>query len=127
MNDISLSSPVRAGDDYDNRKVRRAQCKLRLNQLRSKFGEIGIELVFGDRVADFRRFERSRLLWRYSDPYTLVKGGIVSGTLPPLVPANQMRGYIRVRSSGRPLVACGLFGDQDLGFVSAIPAQPIQP
>jgi hypothetical protein len=61
--------------------------------------------------------------------FALVKGGRVSGTLPQLVPAitNQVRGYICIHASGGPLVAFGLYGPRDLGFLSAIPAQPIQP
>ena len=56
-------------------------------------------------------------------------GNRVSKTLPELVPAiaNQARGYIRLTSSGGPIVAFELFGDQTLDFLAAVPPQPINP
>jgi hypothetical protein len=56
-------------------------------------------------------------------------GNRVSKTLPELVPAitNQARGYIRLTSSGGPIVAFELFGDQALDFLAAVPPQPIDP
>jgi hypothetical protein len=59
----------------------------------------------------------------------LAGGNRISKTLPELVPAitNQARGYIRLTSSGGPIVAFELFGDQNLDFLAAVPPQPISP
>ena len=59
----------------------------------------------------------------------LAGGNRISKTLPELVPAitNQARGYIRLTSSGGPIVAFELFGDQTLDFLAAVPPQPISP
>ncbi len=64
-----------------------------------------------------------------SAPLRLGGGNRVSKTLPELVPAiaNQARGYIRLTSSGGPIVAFELFGDQTLDFLAAVPPQPINP
>jgi hypothetical protein len=53
----------------------------------------------------------------------------VSKTLPELVPAitTQMRGHIRISSTGGPVVAFELFGDQNLEFLAAVPSQAINP
>ncbi len=73
----------------------------------------------------------------YSEQGTKTGSGIVSlgagnrtsRTLPELVPAisNQVRGFIRLTSSGGPVVAFELFGDQAQDFLAAVPPQPIQP
>ncbi len=59
----------------------------------------------------------------------LPAGGRISKTLPEIVPAitEQVRGYIRVTSSGGPVTAFELFGSQNLDFLTAVPAQPINP
>ena len=59
----------------------------------------------------------------------LAAGNRISKTLPELVPAisEQVRGYIRVTSSGGPVSAFELFGSQNLDFLTAVPAQPINP
>jgi hypothetical protein len=59
----------------------------------------------------------------------LPAGGRISKTLPELVPAivEQVRGYIRVTSAGGPISAFELFGSQNLDFLTAVPAQPINP
>jgi hypothetical protein len=56
-------------------------------------------------------------------------GGRVSKTLPELVPAisEQVRGHIRLSSSGGPVVAFELFGDQASDFLAAVPPQRIAP
>ncbi|HYK89399.1 MAG TPA: hypothetical protein VE398_11555, partial [Acidobacteriota bacterium] len=61
--------------------------------------------------------------------YLLGAGARVSRTLPQLVPAitEQVRGYIRLTSSGGPVSAFELFGSQNLDFLTAVPAQPINP
>ena len=53
----------------------------------------------------------------------------VSRTLPELVPAitSQVRGYIRITTSGGPVEAFELFGDQSLNFLAAVPPRPITP
>jgi len=53
----------------------------------------------------------------------------ISKTLPELVPAisEQVRGYIRITSSGGPVSAFELFGSQNLDFLTAVPPQPINP
>jgi hypothetical protein len=57
----------------------------------------------------------------------LPPGGRISQTLPQLVPSitEQVRGYIRLRSSAGPIVAFELFGDQTPDFLSAVPPQRI--
>jgi len=59
----------------------------------------------------------------------LAAGNRISKTLPELVPAisEQVRGYIRVTSSGGPVTAFELFGSQNLDFLTAVPPQPINP
>jgi hypothetical protein len=59
----------------------------------------------------------------------LVAGGRIAKTLPELVPAvsSQIRGYIRLSSTGGPIVAFELFGDQNLDFLAAVPSQAISP
>ncbi len=59
----------------------------------------------------------------------LASGKRVSTTLPYLVPAfnRQIRGYIRLRTTGGPIIAFELFGEAaSLEFLAAVPAQPIQ-
>ena len=60
---------------------------------------------------------------------TLDGGNRLSRTLPELVPAvsEQVRGYIRLTSSGGPVAAFELIGSQNLDFLTAVPAQPIGP
>lgn len=60
---------------------------------------------------------------------SLPAGNRISRTLPELVPAisNQVRGFIRLTSSGGPVVTFELFGDQAQDFLAAVPPQPIQP
>ena len=60
---------------------------------------------------------------------SLPPGNRVSRTLPQLVPAitNQVRGFIRLTSTGGPIIAFELFGDQAQEFLAAVPPQPIQP
>jgi hypothetical protein len=56
-------------------------------------------------------------------------GGRLSQTLPQLVRGfgQQMRGYIRLSTSGGPVVSFGIFGEASSGrFLAAIPPQPIQ-
>ncbi len=59
----------------------------------------------------------------------LPPGNRISRTLPQLVPAisSQVRGYIRISTTGGPIIAFELFGDQALSFLAAVPPQPIQP
>ncbi|MFH1573920.1 MAG: hypothetical protein ABIG68_08040 [Acidobacteriota bacterium] len=56
-------------------------------------------------------------------------GGRISKTLPELVAGlnDQIRGYIRIRSLGGPVVGFELFGSQFLDFLAAVPPQPIGP
>jgi len=59
--------------------------------------------------------------------FTLQGGNRLSRTLPELVPeiAEQIRGHIRISSSGGEIVVFELFGDQQLEFLAAVPPQPI--
>jgi hypothetical protein len=54
-------------------------------------------------------------------------GNRISKTLPELVPeiTEQIRGHIRISSSGGDIVAFELFGDQQLAFLAAVPPQPV--
>jgi hypothetical protein len=58
----------------------------------------------------------------------LESGRRLAKTLPELVPGfvSQMRGYIRLTSSGGPVVSFGIFGEAStVRFLAAIPPQPI--
>jgi hypothetical protein len=59
--------------------------------------------------------------------FILHGGHRISKTLPELVPEidEQVRGHIRVTSSGGNIVVFELFGDQQLEFLAAVPPQPI--
>jgi hypothetical protein len=58
--------------------------------------------------------------------FTLEGGNRVSKTLPELLPeiTEQIRGHIRISSSGGKIVVFELFGDQLLEFLAAVPPQP---
>lgn len=61
---------------------------------------------------------------------TLGQGERFSKTLPQIIPGfgQQMRGYIRVGTTGGPVIAFGIFGEAaEVRFLAAIPPQPIFP
>jgi hypothetical protein len=64
-----------------------------------------------------------------SSTFPLPKGNRLSQTLPQYVPAveEQMGGYIRITTTGGPIVAFELFGGTMLEFLTAVPPQPIVP
>ena len=61
--------------------------------------------------------------------FPLSKGNRISRTLPQYVSSiqEQMGGYIRITTSGGPIVAFELFGGRMLEFLTAVPPQPIVP
>jgi hypothetical protein len=63
-----------------------------------------------------------------SPPLYLKSGARLSWTLSELVPGlgEQIGGYLRLRSTGGPIVSFGVYGESDtLRFLAAIPPQPI--
>ncbi len=64
-----------------------------------------------------------------SGTFLVGSGSRLSQTLPQYIPAisEQVRGYIRISTTGGPIVAFELFGGQALEFLAAVPPQPINP